>query len=519
MSSSNELKIGSILSYAQMGLGIIIGLIYTPVMIKLLGQSEYGLYNTVSSTISMLSILSLGFNSSYIRYYAIYKEKNEKVNIYKLNGLFLLLFTTIGAIALVCGLFLTSHLELVFDKGLTSSEYTTARILMLLLTINLTFSFPMSVFSNIISAHEKFIFLKIVSIISTVISPLVTLPLLLMGYRSVAIVIVSVSLSFITYIINAIYVCVVLKNKFYFYHFPNGICKSLFKYTIFIAINIIIDQINWNIDKMLLGRFVGTTAVAVYSVGYALYSYYMSFSLSISSVFTPRIHVLVTKTKNNIEEQRVQLTNLFIKVGRIQFLVLGLVASCVLFFGKEFIENIWAGKDYTDSYYVALLLIFSASIALIQNLGIEIQRAQNKHAFRSYAYLVMAIINLLLSIYLCKRYGAIGSAIGTAVSLIIANGVVINIYYHFKCNINIIEFWSNIIIMFKGLIIPVFIGILIKNLRIIDNNLMLFICIGIYIVVYVVSMWCLAMNSYEKDLILVPLKKIIRGSKHDSNKG
>ena len=60
----NQRKLGSIISYVQMALGVIVSLIYTPYMIKILGQSEYGLYNTVASTISMMSVLSLGFNSS-----------------------------------------------------------------------------------------------------------------------------------------------------------------------------------------------------------------------------------------------------------------------------------------------------------------------------------------------------------------------------------------------------------------------------------------------------------------------
>ena len=60
----NQRKLGSIISYVQMALGVIVSLIYTPYMIKILGQSEYGLYNTVASTISMMSDLSLGFNSS-----------------------------------------------------------------------------------------------------------------------------------------------------------------------------------------------------------------------------------------------------------------------------------------------------------------------------------------------------------------------------------------------------------------------------------------------------------------------
>ena len=112
----NQLKIGSLLSYFQMALSIVIGIGYTPIMLRLLGQSEYGLYNTVSSAISMLSVLSLGFNSSYIRYYAKYKVKNDDESIYRLNGLFLIIFMIIGFIALLCGTFLSFNLDIVFDS-------------------------------------------------------------------------------------------------------------------------------------------------------------------------------------------------------------------------------------------------------------------------------------------------------------------------------------------------------------------------------------------------------------------
>ena len=432
----NQLKLGSILSYVQMGLMAIIQLLYTPLMIKLLGQSEYGLYNTVASTISMLSILSLGFNSGYIRYYAIYKQKDDMDSISKLNGLFLFVFFIIGAIALICGLFITFHIHLVFDTGLTTEEYHIAKILMLLLTINLAVSFPMSVFSNIITAHERFVFLKLLGMGKTVLSPLITLPLLLLGFKSIAMVSVTVGVTFLIDICYLYYVLAKMKEKFIFKNYEKKLFISIFTYTAFIAINTIIDQINWNIDKILLGRFKGTAEVAVYSVGFALYSVYMMFSTSISGVFTPRIHRIVNSSENDTVEQREQLTEIFTKVGRIQFLILGLVSSGIYFFGFYFITKIWAGEEYESSYFVALLLIFPASIALMQNLGIEIQRAKNKHQFRSVVYAIMAVINLLLSIVLCQKYGAIGSAIGTAISLIIANGIIMNIYYYKKCNKN-----------------------------------------------------------------------------------
>ncbi|MCD7791350.1 MAG: oligosaccharide flippase family protein [Bacteroides thetaiotaomicron] len=503
----SQLKMGTFLSYLQMGLGVVIGLVYTPVMIRLLGQSEYGLYNTVSSTISMLSVLSLGFNSSYIRYYSRYKTDGNEDAISKLNGLFILVFTILGAVAFVCGMFLSFHLEMVFSDGLTTDEYVLARVLMILLTINLSVSFPMSVFSDIISAHEKFIFLRLVGMIKTVFSPLVTLPLLLMGYRSIAMVTVTVVIALISDSLNMYYVIRVLHNKFIFHGFEKGIFKSLFSYTFFIALNIIIDQLNWNVDKIVIGRYKGTTEVAVYSVGYTLSSYFMSFSTAIASVFTPRIHSIVRATSDNMAEQKKSLTELFIKVGRIQFLVLGLVSSGLLLFGKEFIEVYWAGEGYTASYYVMMLLVIPLMVPLIQNVGIEIQRAQNRHQFRSIVYLAMAIINVIMSIRLCKLYGAIGSAIGTAISYVLANGIAMNIFYHKKCNIDIIKFWKTILRMSIGLVIPLLCGVLLRW-KLQYLGIWTFIgSIAIYSLIYFGSMWFVSMNDSEKRLVFSVLNK------------
>ena len=509
MKNSSQLKIGSLLSYLQMFLGVVISLAYTPAMLKLLGQSEYGLYNTVSSTISMLSLLSLGLNSGYIRYYARYRQQGDTEAIWKLNGLFLLIFTIIGAVALGCGLFLAFHLELVFSDGLTASEYSIARVLMILLSCNLAVSFPMSVFSHIISAHEKFVLLKAVGIIKTVVSPLVTLPLLLMGLGSVAVVAVTLCLSVVTDGIYGYYVVGRLKNRFVFRGFEKGLFASLFSYTAFIAINLIVDQINWNVDKILLGRFQGTAAVAVYSGGYMLYQYYMMFSTSVSSVFTPKIHRIVQQTQEDPALQKERLTSLFVRVGRIQFLLLGLVATGILFFGMAFVTCYWAGVEYGDAYYVALLLVFPASVPLIQNLGIEIQRAQNKHKFRAIVYTFMALANVVMSVFLCQWYGAVGSAVGTAISLLLANGLIMNIYYHRCCGIDVVAFWKGILRLSAGLVLPVGCGLLMGMFVDLSNGVYFVASILLYTAVYGASMWFFGMNEEEKALCMKPIRKVM----------
>ena len=508
LSKSKERKLGSILSYGQMFLQIIIGIVYSPIMIRLLGQSEYGLYNTVSSTISMLSILSLGFNSSYVRFYSKYNGKNDKESIDKLNGLFLIIFIIIGVIGLICGLFVTFNLNLVFSDGLTAAEYETARVLMFLLTINLAVSFPMSVFSTIISAHERFVFLKLLGMIKTVITPILNIPLLLLGYGSIGLVVSSLVLAFITDILYLYYVLAVLKNKFIFHDFEKGLFKRLFNFTIFIAINLIVNEINVGLDKIILARYAGTISVAIYAVGASLYNYYKMFSTSVNGVFTPMIHKIQEKHITE-KEKNDEFTNLFIRVGRIQFLILGLLLFGLILFAKEFIYY-WVGSGYDDSYLVCIILAIPATIPLIQNTGIEIQRAKNKHQFRSIAYAIMAGVNLTLTIFLARVYGAVGAVIGTAISIVLANGFIMNIYYYKACGIDIPKFWLNIIKMLVGMIPAIIIGFLIDKFISITSIWILLLCILLFTISYVISVWFLSMNDYEKNLILTPLRKIIR---------
>lgn len=505
----NQLKAGAILSYMQMALNIIIGIVYTPVMLRILGKGEYGLYSTVASTISTMSILSLGLNSGYIRYFSKYKKNNDMTSIYKLNGLFILIFSVIGIITILCGMFLTANLNLVFDKGLTESEYATARILMVLLTVSLAISFPVGVFAHIISANERFVILKIVGIVKTVGGPIVTIPILLMGYGSIGMVTMSLLVSLVIDIIQFYYVVKVLKHKFYFRDFEKGIFKSLFVYTGFIAFNLIAEQINNNLGKVLISRFLGTEVTAVYAVGFTLFTYYTSFATAISGVFTPRVHNIVNATDNDEKERTNRLTELFVRVGRIQYIILGLLATGIVFFGYEFIM-VWAGEGYDDAYYVIVLLVLSAIITNTQSIGMYIQRALNKHKFRGVMYLIMAIVNIILTILLIPRFGIIGATVGTLISQIVGNIIIMNTYYHKKCNINILDYWKNIISMSKGLIIPITFGIVIKKFFDFSAIPMMLLGIAAFSCVYVGSMWLFALNKYEKNLFLNPIKKLLK---------
>lgn len=496
--SSKQRKIGIVLSYSQMTLNIIIGLVYTPVMLQLLGQSEYGLYSTVVSVISVLSILNLGFGSGYLKYYAKYRSQGAWESVWKLNGMFLTIFSVIGIVALVIGIVLSFNLKLVFGDGFTAKELETAKVLMLMLTANLAISFPASVFSTIITANEKFIAHKTLQMLKTVATPLMTIPLLLLGAKSIGLVAVTVLLALATEIFNIFYVFKRLNNKFIFRNFEKGLLASIFSYTFFITLNTIVRQINWNVGKIILGRYMGTAAVAIYAVAFSLYVYYENFSTSISSVCRTKVHLIVNETKGSAILQRKELTEYFTSIGRLQFLVLGLILTGFILFGRAFIADMWVGAEYMESYHIALLLIASSTVYLVQNLGIDVQRALNKHKFRSVIYIGMAVVNIVLTVILCQKFGATGAALGTAVSLLLVDGIVMNIYYHKKCNLDIIFFWKKILRGSLGFLPPMAVGVLVCRYLDLSKLWVFAVAILVYSLLYVTSIYFLSLDKNEK---------------------
>ena len=471
-------------------------MLFTPVLIHFLGKNEYGLYNSVVSTISMLYLLGFGFNNGYIRFFSGFKRDNDLLSISKLNGLMMVVFIIIGLVALIIGLYISNNLRLVFKDGLTPDELRIARKMMLILSFYLLFYFPSIVFTQIISAHEKFIFLKTVQIIRTVATPIITIPFLYFGFRSVMIVLISSAVYIFIDFSLLFYVIFHLKEIFVFRNLEKDLFIKMAVYTSFIAINIIIDQINWKLDIIILGRYCGSGVVAIYTIGSIFHTCFQRFSTSISNIFTPRIHRLVASKSIKTDDE---LNNLFIRVGRIQFFVLAFILTAYIFFGKPFIK-LWAGNDFSQAYFVGLILMFSVLSPLIQNIGIEIQRAKNVHKYVCIIYFFIAICNTILTIVLCPHYGAIGAAVGTAFSMIFGECIVMNIFYYKVCNINILLFWKNILRITAGLVLPCFLGAAIMKFVSIESFLHLFLYSIPYLLFYIGSMWLFGLNQDEKKL-------------------
>lgn len=502
MKVSQQRKVGAVLSYVAIIASTLVQLLYTPFLVSKLGQGEYGLYSLVSSIIGYLTILDLGFGNAIIVHTAKYRATGETEKEKTLHGMFKVVYFCIGIIAAIAGIIMSLNSEVLFGDSMSAEDVAKMRTMLLILSFNLFLTFSFSIYNSIITASESFVFQKLLTIIGTITKPLLMIPILFMGYKSVALCIVITIVNVATLLANYIYCKKKLGISVKFRGFDRGLFKIVFGYSFFIFLTQIVDQINWHADQFILGIVSGTIAVSIYSAASQINAMVVNLSTAMSGVLLPKISKMVAK-----KASASKLSDEMVKVGRMQFLVIFLVVSGFVLVGKQFMLA-WLGDGFEESYIVTLLLILPAVLSLIQNTGLAIMQAMNKFRFKATATFVMAIVNIFISIFLARLYGAVGAALGTTISIVICNVIVMNIYYRKNIKLDVINFWKNILIMFFKFLIPVLATVALINITDLHGWVAVLTYGLFYTIIYSVTAYLFVMNKYEKNVVNVVYKKL-----------
>ncbi len=211
---------------------------------------------------------------------------------------------------------------------------------------------------------------------------------------------------------------------------------------------------------------------------------------------------------------RSEVSELLIRVGRLQYLIVSLILSGYITFGQVFIR-LWAGDSYSDAFWIALMTMIPLSVPLIQNIAFTTIVAENKHRFRSVVYAIIAVLNVVSTYLVLPYYGIIGAAACTAASFVLGHGIIMNIYYYRITKLDIPAFWKNIA---KMSIVPggmVALGLwLVSNVLPMDSLWWFLAWVLAYTAVFAGFSWVFSMNRYEKDLVWNLLKKFLPERKH-----
>lgn len=500
----SQLKIGIVLSYVNMLVGNLIPFFYTPVMLSLLGQSEYGLYKLSSSVTSYLSLISLGIGSAVTRYLIKAREEDGKEAEAHVFGLFMIVFQVIAVISFIVGAVIVCNLDSWYGKALSASELSRMQILVSLMVCNTALSFSQSPYIAVVGTHEKFVFQQLMNILTTCAAPMINIIMLLMGYASIGMAVSSLLISVLVRIAYTLYVRRIINIRPIYSDMPISMLREILAFSFWIFLSNVVGQLYNATDTVMMGAIptLATTGVAVYSIGGVFNNIAFNLTTGVSNLLSPKVNKMVFSGAKDSE-----LTDLAVRIGRIQGMIFALIVSGFVAFGRQFI-SFYAGEGYEDAYWVAICLMIPNSIPLVQSICLNVAIAQNKHKFRSLVYLGIALLNVIGTWFLMQIMGVIGAALMTGLALLIGQGLIMNWYYHKKTGLDMIRFWKSV---GKVYIAPVAMcGAVVMLSSFIDfyNLITLFVGIVVYTVVYCAIEWCTTMTNYEKEILIQPLRKL-----------
>lgn len=487
---------GIVLSYAYLAANLVVQLIYVPLLLSSIGREEYGLYQLVGSIMSYLATISGILSSGVGRYYCKYKAEGDQRGMDDTLAIARRMYWVISAVAFVVTIVLVPVTRAVYAHSFSELQLNEFSLMMVILAVNLVITLNNAINNAVLTANERFVFLKWIQIITLVLQPVAVLALVSVVSSSVVVASVALLMNCACIIGQRVYVKRILGVQFVFRGWNRSLARGLLSFSGAILLVTLADQIFWKTDQLIIGYVLGASSVAVYSVGASIFMNYMPLGSTVASVFLPRISELLYGSKD-----RQAVSDLFIRVGRISFYICCMVLGLYVAIGNDFI-CLWVGSQYSEAFAISLVVMIPMTIDICQNLGLTIMQVENKYYFRGWVYLSVAVVNVVLTIALLNVLGLFGAALSTAIAMFVGNGLIMNWYYWRRLHLDIASFWKSMLPILLQCIVCSCLACLISGAisQYIAGVPKLFAVGALYCLAYALAAYFLTFNDYEKQL-------------------
>lgn len=490
----HERSIGLILSYINIILQIIVNLVCIPVLLHYIGKEQYGLYQLIAAVVAYIAIMDLGFSNAITRFYTMYFHQK---NIEKAENTLAMASFVYAAIAILIsfiGILIYCFFNEIF-LSLTLEEMREAKIVYWILFFNVLLTVSTSMFTAVINTHEKFIFLKIINLIQTLLPSIIVIFFIKFYPNIYFLVLLQLIITSICIIIKIYYCFKIIKIKIKYYYWDSLLFNNILKLSISVFIVMVSDQIFWRSNQIILGVNIDTTAVTIYSLAMSICMNYMVLGSVIPGIFNVKLIKLFAE-----ESGFSKMSDEFVKLGRYQILFLGIFVSGFFLFGNEFIM-LWLGNGFEQVYLITCVLMIPLTIDFIQSAGQTILQVKNLYWIKAKIFIILGIINIFCIIFVSQNYNIVFCGIVSAVLLMIGNIIGLNLYYIYKVGLPVKKFWITICGLSRCFLPIILLGIALNITMdfFITSEMLKFITkITIYSTVYIVTMYTYVLTDNEK---------------------
>ena len=403
--------------YMAIGTDALIGLMLLPFNVHHLGAAAYGLWMLTSSMTTYFSVLDLGFGGSIVKFVAHYRAKRDARGLNEIASTLFVVFSIIGVVAYSVFVLVALHIGRLFN--LTPDQVSTGRSLMLIVGVYVSLGFPFSVFGGIINGFQRFDLNNVVGVCSSFIVAVVNVVMLLAGYSLVQLVLVTTMVRIGTYLVyrlNAyqVFPALSLSPKLFLW----SRVRELTSFSVYVSIIDWANKLNYSIDAIIIGAYLGPASVALWTVPQRLAEMLQRLTNQFNGIIFPVV------VDSDAGEKPEHLRMIFIEGTRLS-LVTVLPLAAALFLLADPLIRAWVGPKFVDSIIVTQILICVIAIRVGNATATTVLKGAGEHRLLAFTNAGAALANVGLSLLFIRPFGLVGQAYGTLIPVALASVIIL----------------------------------------------------------------------------------------------
>lgn len=357
MNQPNRVIINTFAQYVKTFLGIIIALLSTRIVLKQLGNDDFGLFSLVGSILAFLSFFNTALTRSTQRFLSYHIGINDLA--YQRKILYNSFILHIG-ISLFVSVVMLCVEPLLFNGFLNiqSHQVETARLLYRLMIVSIFFSMNSAPFNAVFVSHENIVFSSVIYIVGALLKLLAAVALIIIENKlllyGVFICLISVIEYFIS-VFSSAYMYLEVKTIFRNRSVDYSIFKSILAFSCYNLYGTLCIAGRNQGYAIVVNKFVSLEANASFGIANQVSGQVNSFVYSIATSISPVI------TKLEGMGDRLNMIKYTISASKISAMLYVLIAV-PLIYEMELVLSLWLdmvpmyAKTFVNCILIANLL-------------------------------------------------------------------------------------------------------------------------------------------------------------------
>jgi O-antigen/teichoic acid export membrane protein len=394
--------------YLSVAAEMLIGLVTLPFNLAHLGTEAYGLWMLTAGVTIHFSILDLGYGGAMVKFMAQYRAHRDSRALNEIASTLFFLFLAFGVLAYLVVVGLAFNLEHVFRINHAQAEV--GKWILLIIGINVAINFPFSVYGGVCSGFQRYDINNMVAIVSNLAVAAVNIAVVLAGYGLITLVAATTVVRFVTYFVyrqNAYKVFPALSIRPSL--FRRDRLREVTGFSIYSSIIDWANKLNYELDEVVIGVFLGPGPVAVWAVADRIISATQRLTNQGNAVLFPVV------VDSDAMQRTGRLQRVLLEGTRLSLATVVPIALVLVVLAEPLIRA-WIRKpEILAAAPVVQILAFAVALRVGNATSTTLLKGAGQVRRVAMINIWTGLVNLALSAALIKPYGLVGVAVGTLI--------------------------------------------------------------------------------------------------------